>query len=131
MLESSAETLEPAPNAAPTLPRLGLGMAVLIVLAIPLVHLVTTLAYVLAFVPELIRHTSGSALTEYLSPRELVGLLAFDQSMFVLAAFFAAWWAFGRRLPGVIPSPLPAGRHLTLIFLLVLPLAVMDGFLAQ
>lgn len=131
MLESSAEMLEPAPNAAPTLPRPGLGMAVLIVLAIPLVHLVTTLAYVLAFVPELIRQTSGSALTESLSPRELVGLLAFDQSMFVLAAFLAAWWAFGRRFPRVIPSALPAGRHITLIFLLVLPLAVMDGFLAQ
>ncbi len=130
MLESSFEALEPAP-AAPPLPRPGLGLAVLIVLGIPLVHLVTTLLFVVVAVPELVTKANADSLTDYLSADELVRLLAFDQTMFVLAAFLATWWAFGRRFPRVIPIHLPAMRHVTLIFLLVLPLAVMDGFLAQ
>jgi membrane protease YdiL (CAAX protease family) len=51
--------------------------------------------------------------------------------MFVLVAFLGAWWVFGARFSRVIPCAIPAGRHLALLLLLMLPLAVMDGFLAQ
>lgn len=113
------------------LPRPGLGLAILIVLAIPLVHLMTTLIYVMAAVPELLSEAAVDSLVDRLPPGQLIRLLAFDQGMFVLLAFLAAWLVFRPRFGQVIPLNLPRLRHVALIFLLVLPLAVMDGFLAQ
>lgn len=130
MVEPSAETPEPTPT-APALPRPGLGLAVLIVLGIPLVQFVGMGLYLAVAVPELASETNPIDLIKRLSPTQLAEYLAVGQGLFVLTAYLAARWVFGRRFPRVIPSPLPAMRHITLIVLLVLPLAVMDLFLAQ
>ncbi len=112
------------------LPQPGLWLAVLMVLGIPVVHLTTTLLYMAFAHPELFSQAGGS-LAEKLSSQGLIRLLAYDQAMFVLVAFAAAAAVFRGRFFRVIPFSPPPMRHVTLIFLLVLPLAVMDGFLAQ
>lgn len=126
------ESLSAGPTLAATaLPRPGLGMAVLIVLGIPLVQFVAMQLYLAVAVPELASETNVLRLFKQLSPTQLTEYLALGQGLFVLTAFLAARWAFGRRFPQILPSPLPAMRHIALIFLLVLPLAVLDLFLAQ
>jgi len=112
-------------------PQPGLGLATLIVLGIPVVHLVTTFIYMAVIDPGLIANAGPGSLIEQLNASQLVRLFAFDQGVFVLAAFLATWGAFGRRFSRAIPFSLPPMRHVTILFLLVLPLAILDMFLAQ
>lgn len=114
------------------LPRPGLGMAMAIVVGIWLVHGITTLLCMLWIDPSVFTSSeAGSNLTQRLSSGQLVQMLAFDQGVFVALAFLGTWWVFGKRFRQVIPMRLPPMRHVALIFLLVLPLAVLDGFIAQ
>ncbi len=145
MFDSSPETFPPPPAdesfpaevpgvapIPPPLPRPNLGQAVLIVLGIPVVQLLAMILFMMVAVPNLLSEASGAkSFMDRLPPGQMIRMLGFVQGTFAVAAFFGAWWIFGRRFNQFVPMTLPSGRHLTLIFLLVLPLAVMDGFLAQ
>lgn len=114
------------------LPQPGWKLAIAIVVGIWLIHGITMLLGLLMTDPSAFGNPqAGSSLIERLTSGQLVQLLAFDQGVFVLVAFLGTWWVFGKRFGRVIPMQWPPMRHVALICLLVLPLAVMDGFLAQ
>ena len=130
-----SETHSGSPATIPSrLPQPGLLWAVLMVLGVVLIHMVSTSAYFMAAHPELFTENPrkpGPSLLEQLESGEMFGLLAFEQGLFVMTVFALTWLAFRKRFLRVIPFKIPAFRHVGLICLLVLPLAVMDSFLAQ
>ncbi|MCA9068087.1 MAG: hypothetical protein KDA84_04155, partial [Planctomycetaceae bacterium] len=132
LLSGEIEIVQPGRTRL-TLPQPGLLLAIGIVFGILLIHGVTAFFTLWMIEPSVFSQPIGSdtALTERLTPQQLVQMLGIDQGVFVLLAFLGTWWVFGKRFGQVIPLRLPPMRHVALIFLLVLPLAVMDGFIAQ
>ncbi len=137
----SADSLDVAnePHSQPApisqqLPRPGLKGASWIVLGVVLIHLVCSSAYLVATHPELTTQNhpdNPASLIERLKPGELFRMLAFEQGVFVLTVFALTGLVFGKRFFRAIPFRRPALRHVGLLLLLVLPLTVMDSFLAQ
>ena len=137
--ESSRKSIPPEPTHSlpdsnwefPKPPQPGLGLAILIMLAIPVIQVVSTVAYAVLVDRELLAYAAAGELMERLEPGQLARLLAFSQAMFVLMAFLGTWLVFRNRFSRVIPMSLPRARHATIIVLVVLPLAVMDMYLIQ
>ena len=122
-----------APVSQP-LPRPGLRGACWIVVGVVLIHVVCSSAYLVATHPEIFTENgrnAGASLLEQLKSGGMFRMLAFEQGVFVLAVFALTGLVFGKRFFRAIPFKLPALRHVGLILLLVLPLTVMDSFLAQ
>lgn len=112
-------------------PKPGLGLAIVIMLAIPLLQVVSSWVYITFVEPDLLAHVASGDLFDHLKPGQLGKLLAFNQVVFVSAAFLGTWCVLGHRFSRAIPLSLPRMRHVTIIALLVLPLAVMDIYLIQ
>ncbi len=120
---------------SPPKPRPGILLALLIVAGILVFHILVTLTYGRLFHWDVIvlsqQHESPQDfILSQLKPRELLRMMMCVQGLFCITALGVCWWAYRKRLFEVIPFRIPSIKHLGLIALLVLPLMVMDGFLA-